>query len=136
LTASTRPVEAGSLKVGSYVVIDEEPCKIVEVERSKPGKHGSAKVRIVALGIFDNVKRSIVAPVDTKVEVPVIEKAQAQVIATLPDTVQLMLLDTYETIEVPYPSEEDLKKKLEPGVEVEVWKIMGRYKITKVARST
>lgn len=133
---STRPVEAGSLKVGSYVVIDEEPCKIVEVERSKPGKHGSAKVRIVAVGVFDNVKRSIVAPVDTRVEIPVIEKAQAQVIATLPDTVQLMLMDTYETVEVPYPEEEELKKKLEPGAEVEVWKIMGRYKITKVTRTT
>ena len=41
---STKPVEAGSLKVGAYVVIDGEPCKIVSVERSKPGKHGSAKV--------------------------------------------------------------------------------------------
>lgn len=131
---STKPVEAGSLKVGSYVVIDEEPCKIVEVERSKPGKHGSAKVRIVAIGVFDNVKRSIVAPVDTKVEIPVIEKAQAQVVATLPDAVQLMLMDTYETVEVPYPEEEELKKKLEPGAEVEVWRIMGRYKIVKAAR--
>jgi translation elongation factor P/translation initiation factor 5A len=31
------------VKEGSYVIIDGEPCKIVEVEKSKPGKHGSAK---------------------------------------------------------------------------------------------
>ncbi|RLE80455.1 MAG: translation initiation factor IF-5A, partial [Thermoprotei archaeon] len=56
---STRPVEAGGIKTGSFIVIDGEPCRVVEVEKSKPGKHGSAKARIVAIGLFDNVKRSI-----------------------------------------------------------------------------
>ncbi len=129
---STRPVEAGSLKVGSFVVIDGEPCKIVEVEKSKPGKHGSAKVRIVAIGFFDNVKRSIVAPADARVEVPVINKSTAQVLAVTPDMVQLMDLSTYEVYEVPPPQEEEIKSKLVPGVEVEVWEIMGRRKIMRV----
>lgn len=39
-----KPTEAGSLKEGSYVIIDGEPCKVVEIEKSKTGKHGSAKV--------------------------------------------------------------------------------------------
>ena len=39
----SRPVELGSLKAGSYVIIDGEPCRIVEMTKSKPGKHGSAK---------------------------------------------------------------------------------------------
>jgi len=128
---STKPVEAGSLKVGAYVVIDGEPCKIVSVERSKPGKHGSAKVRIVAIGIFDGVKRNLVSPADARVEAPVVEKIPAQVIALLPDYIQLMLMTTYETIEVPYPEDEELKNKLTEGREVEVWKIMDRYKIMR-----
>jgi len=33
----SRPVDVGSLKIGQYVVIDDEPCRIVEYEKSKPG---------------------------------------------------------------------------------------------------
>ena len=49
----------------------------------------------------------------------------------LPDYIQLMLMTTYETIEVPYPEDEELKNKLTEGREVEVWKIMDRYKIMR-----
>lgn len=129
---STRPTEAGSLKVGSFIVIDGEPCKIVEIEKSKPGKHGSAKVRIVAIGFFDNVKRSMVAPASSQVEVPVINKSNAQVIAITPNSVQLMDLSTYEVYEVTPPEDEEIKSRLAPGVEVEVWEIMGRRKIMRV----
>lgn len=45
---STRPGELGSLKPGNLVIIDGEPCKVVSIEKSKPGKHGSAKARVVA----------------------------------------------------------------------------------------
>jgi len=129
---ATKPVEAGSLKPGSFVVIDGEPCKVVEVEKSKPGKHGSAKARIVALGLFDNVKRSLIAPTDSKVEVPIVVKKNAQVIAVLQNSVQLMDLDTYEVYEVPLPTEEELKNRIGPGVEVEVWEVMGRRKLMRV----
>ncbi|MCD6508994.1 MAG: translation initiation factor IF-5A [Thermoprotei archaeon] len=128
---SVRPVEAGSIKVGSYVVIDNEPCKVVEVSKSKPGKHGSAKARIVAIGVFDNVKRSIVVPTGSSVSVPEIRKLSAQVISLSETGVQLMDLSTYEVYEVQLPKEEDLRRKLAPGVEVEVWEIMGRRKIMR-----
>ena len=129
---SKKPVDAGSLKEGSFIVIDEEPCKIVEVEKSKPGKHGSAKVRITALGIFDGVKRSIVVPVDQKVDVPVIEKKVAQVISTTPTAVQLMDLSSYEVYELPKDViEPELFDKLSVGTEVEVWEILGRKKIMR-----
>ncbi len=132
LSLSRKPVDAGSLKEGSFIVIDEEPCKIVEVEKSKPGKHGSAKVRITALGIFDGVKRSIVVPVDQRVDVPVIEKKVAQVISTTPSTIQLMDLSSYEVYEVPKETiEPDIASKLSVGTEVEVWKILGRKKIMR-----
>ena len=49
--------EVRELKVGRYVLIDEEPCKIQSISTSKPGKHGEAKARIEAVGIFDEQKR-------------------------------------------------------------------------------
>jgi len=129
---SRKPVDAGSLKEGSFVVIDEEPCKIVEVEKSKPGKHGSAKVRITAIGIFDRVKRSIVVPVDQKVDVPIIEKKVTQVISITPANVQLMDLSSYEVFEVPKESiEADLLNKMTVGTEVEVWELLGKRKIMR-----
>ncbi len=127
----SKPVDVGSLKVGSYIILDNEPCRIVDLTKSKPGKHGSAKARIVAIGVFDGVKRSIVKPVDAQAEVPIIEKRSGQVIALLPTAVQIMDLETYEVIEAPFPEDENLKSKLSPGTEIEYWRILDRVKIMR-----
>lgn len=127
----SKPVDVGSLKEGGYIIIDDEPCRIVEITKSKPGKHGSAKARIVAIGVFDGVKRSIVKPVDATAEVPIIEKRSGQVFAVTSSSVQIMDLETYEYLDAPFPEDEDLKAKLAPGVEIEYWRILGRVKIVR-----
>jgi len=127
----SKPVELGSIKVGSYVMVEGEPCRIVDYAKSKPGKHGSAKARVVAIGVFDGVKRTFVKPVDSQVEVPIIEKRSGQVLALLPSTVQMMDLETYEVFECPFPEDEDLKGRLASGVEVEYWRILGRTKVMR-----
>jgi len=127
----SKPMDLGALKVGSYIIIDGEPCKIVNYSKSKPGKHGAAKARIVAIGVFDESKRTIVKPVSAQVDVPLIEKKTGQVIALLPSAVQLMDLETYEMTEAPYPEDEELKSNLASGVEVEYWQILGRTRITR-----
>jgi len=127
----SKPMDLGSLKVGSYILINDEPCKIVNYTKSKPGKHGSAKARIVAIGVFDEAKRTLVKPVSARVDVPLIEKKTGQVISLLPSAVQLMDLETYEMTEAPYPEEKDLKSKMASGVEVEYWQILGRIRITR-----
>jgi translation initiation factor 5A len=131
MTAMSRPVEVGGLKTGSYVIVEGEPCRIVDLTKSKPGKHGAAKARVVTIGVFDGVKRSFVRPVSAKVEMPIIEKKTGQVIATLPSSVQIMDMETYEVFETPFPEDEELKSKLNDGVEVEYWRILGRTKIMR-----
>ncbi|MCE4602630.1 MAG: translation initiation factor IF-5A [Desulfurococcales archaeon] len=126
----------GELKKGSYIVIDGEPCRIVEVSRAKTGKHGSAKAHVVAIGVFSGQKKTMVAPVDTRVQVPVIEKRLAQVLADMGDMVQLMDLETFETFEVEKPADDpNLAGKLTSGVNVEYWIIMGRPKIIRIRSS-
>lgn len=132
----SKPTEVGSLKVGHNILIENEPCKIVEYEKSKPGKHGSAKARIVAMGVFDGVKRSIVSPVDAKIEVPLIEKHSGQIVSIGEDTVQLMNLETFDVFLTKKPNEEELGTRLSEGLEVEYWKIMDRMKIMRVKGST
>ena len=112
-------------------MIDGEPCRIVDISKSKPGKHGSAKARIVAIGVFDNQKRQFVKPVDLGAEIPIIDKRAGQVFSVNPTGVQIMDLETFEYIDAPFPEEEDLKAKLIAGTEIEYWRILGRVKIVR-----
>ncbi len=128
----TKPIDVGSLRVGGYMIIDGEPCHIVDITKSKPGKHGSAKARIVAIGVFDDQKRQFVKPVDSNTEVPIIDKRTGQVFAVNPSGVQIMDLETYEYIDAPFPKEGELKAKIVSGAEIEYWKILGKIKITRV----
>ena len=132
---STMYAELGSLKNGNFIVIDGEPCRIVEITKAKTGKHGSAKAHVVAIGIFTGNKKTLVAPVSQRVEVPIIDKRTAQVIAVTGDTVQLMDLETYETLESKMPEEPEIKGKLQPGAEVEYWEVMGKRKIMRVLKT-
>lgn len=126
----SKPMELGALKVGSYIIIDGEPCRIMSYTKSKPGKHGSAKARIVAIGVFDEAKRTLVKPISAQIEVPILEKKAGQVIALLPAAVQVMDLETYEILEAPLP-EEEIRSKLASGIEVEYWRILGRTRIMR-----
>ncbi len=128
----SKPVDLGSVKEGSYILIDGEPCRIVEYDKSKPGKHGAAKARVVGIGVFDSVKRSLVSPVSANVEVPLIEKKTGQVVSMSSNNVQLMDLETFETFDVALPTDEEIKSKLVSGAEVEYWSVLGRTKIVRV----
>ncbi len=123
--------EVRQLREGGYIVIDDEPCEIVSISVSKPGKHGAAKARIDAIGIFDGQKRSIVQPVTAKVYVPIVERKRAQVISVSGDVAQLMDLETYETFELTIP--EELKEKVKPGEEVIYLESLGKRKIERMA---
>ncbi|NYT11140.1 MAG: translation initiation factor IF-5A [Methanomassiliicoccales archaeon] len=122
--------EVRELKVNRYVLIDDEPCKIVSISTSKPGKHGEAKARIEAVGIFDGQKRSIVHPVKHKVQVPMIDKRKGQVLSIMGEEIQIMDLDTYETFNLPMQNE--YKGQIEAGQEIMYLEAMGRRMITRV----
>ena len=120
-------VEVRELKEGRYVIIDDEPCIIKSISHSKPGKHGSAKARVDAIGIFDNQKRSIVQPVTTKIYVPTVERKSDQVLSIGGTSVQLMDLGDFSTVDVPIT--DDQKEKVEEGKEVPYLFVMGRTKL-------
>jgi len=119
--------EVRELKENRYVLIDDEPCKIVSITTSKPGKHGEAKARIEAIGVFDNQKRSVVFPVKHKVDVPLVEKKSAQIISIQGDNVQLMDTQTFDVFELPIPGE--AKERIEQGKEVIYLESMGKRKL-------
>lgn len=68
----TYPVCAGDLKVGQYVCIDNHPCKLVDVDSSKMGKHGHAKVCFTGVDIFNGKTRETSAPASHNLDAPVV----------------------------------------------------------------
>ncbi|ADB61968.1 translation initiation factor eIF-5A [Haloterrigena turkmenica DSM 5511] len=100
--------EVRDLQEGSYVMIEDTPCKINAYSTAKPGKHGSAKARVEAEGVFDGKKRSLSQPVDAKIWVPIIERKQGQIVSVDGDDMQVMDLETYETITMRVPDDADV----------------------------
>ena len=138
---SIRRTEIQKLKSGQYIMVDEEPCVIKSTERSKSGKHGHAKVRVVCVGVFDNNKRSITIPSGHMVEVPEIIKGTAQVNFIEDALINIMDLESYHSMDVKWPSDEDLIAKLNKLranpqkmslAQVEYWQLAGKTLINRV----
>jgi len=139
---SYEPKKVGTIKVGRYIMDPDsnEPCKVISIDKSKPGKHGAAKARMMMVGLFDNQKRQFISPVDKRVNVPIIEKRVGQVTNVEDGTgfVHIMDNETYESFVADPPSEDDLNKRLKSffaqgkGIEIEYWIVMDRRKITQV----
>jgi translation initiation factor 5A len=120
--------QAGHLKPGSFVLIDGEPCQVKSKEKSKPGKHGAAKVRVTAMSLFKDTKKNLMKPTDADVEVPIVERRNGQIVAVMGDLVQIMDLDNYETKDVPKPKD---IQGLQGGAEIEYIKWGGQIKIIR-----
>ena len=136
----SKPSELGSLKIGSYILLpvsDQptgDPCKIVEYDTSKPGKHGAAKARIVGVGIFDGQKRPHVGPVSMQIHVPLINKKSGQIISITGSDVQVMDSESFETIDIDLIDDE-VNGQLQQGQDIEYWDVMGRTKIMRIKTS-
>ncbi|ASI13425.1 translation initiation factor aIF5A [Candidatus Mancarchaeum acidiphilum] len=117
------------IHVGRYIIIDGVPCKVVDIETSSPGKHGSAKMRVTAMGIFDGSKKTLLKPSDADADVPVIKKKKAQVVSISGNSAQIMDSETYEVYDLPIP--EELDGKVVAGSEVEILEAMGKRAISK-----
>ena len=89
-----------SLRKGSYVTIDGQPCIVKSIDISKTGKHGSSKARIEAVGLVDRQKRIIIKPGHENIPVPIIEKRRAQVLSRENGTANIMDSETFENLDL------------------------------------
>jgi translation initiation factor 5A len=138
---SIRRTEIQKLKSGQFIMVESEPCVIKSTERSKSGKHGHAKVRVVCVGLFDNNKRSLTIPSGHMVEIPEILKGVAQINFIEDNSINIMDLESYESIDVDWPKEEDIIKKLKElqadpdkisTAQVDYWNLAGKTLINRV----
>ena len=123
-------VSVGTLKKGDTLIIDGSPCKITDTATSRPGKHGHAKVNMMAVGLLDGKKRNLVLPGHDRVEVPIVEKKNAQVLSVSGNTANVMDMQTFETFDLDIP--EELRGEVKEGVEVLYWVLMGMKAMRQV----
>ncbi len=109
------------LKPGGLILIDDVPCKIDKLLSSTTGKHGHAKVRVEAIGLFDGIRKNIVKPSHDNVDVPIINKKTAQILAITGDKVQLMDMTDFSVFDLPIP--EEMKGTLTAGAEIPYYEV-------------
>ena len=126
-------IAANNVQKGSFIILEGAACKVVDVEISKPGKHGHSKVRVSAVGLVDGKKRIVVMPGHDNVEVPLIEKKTAQVLSVHGDMANVMDSETYETFDLKVP--EDFKGQVSEGSSVLYWTILNEKVIKQVKGS-
>lgn len=83
--SKTYPVAAGALKKGSFININGRPCKVIDLSVSKTGKHGHAKVSIVAIDIFTGNRLEDQAPSTHNVEAPFVKTMTYSIIDIQPN---------------------------------------------------
>lgn len=110
------------LKSNGFVIIDGVPCRVERVQVSTSGKHGHAKVRVDAIGLFDNTRRSFIGPAHENVEVPIVEKKRGQVVSITGSKAQIMDMTTYEVMEMDIP--EERKDRIRQGEEVDYFEVL------------
>jgi translation initiation factor 5A len=124
---------AGGLKAGNYLLIDGSPCVVKDTQTSRPGKHGHAKVRVKATDIITGSTKEVVKPGHDNVEVPIIYKRDGQVLSITGDILELMDMETFETINADMKLvEDDIKGTIAAGQTVLFWQVMGKVLIKSI----
>lgn len=94
------PCTAGDIKIGDVVLLKGRPCKIVNLTKSKTGKHGSAKCKMDGLCVLTGQKFCEVEPAHQKMRYAVVQDGSYMLCYANARTKQLSLLDdngaTYE----------------------------------------
>ena len=116
-------INATEAKPGTNIILEGIPYTVKNVDISKTGKHGASKCRIEAIGIISGQKKIIVVPGHERFEVPLVEKKKAQVLSLGENTISVMDLVSFETLDV--PCDPELKEQIQEGSNVEYWNVEG-----------
>ena len=67
-------IPVNKLKKGGYVLLEGRPCRVVDIAKSKTGKHGHAKANIAGTDIFTGRRYEAHLPTSHDIEVPFVDR--------------------------------------------------------------
>ncbi|KIJ60453.1 hypothetical protein HYDPIDRAFT_160876 [Hydnomerulius pinastri MD-312] len=102
----TFPMQCSALRKNGHVVIKSRPCKIVEMSTSKTGKHGHAKVHLVAIDIFTGKKMEDISPSTHNMDVPNVSRNEYTLVNIDDGFLNLMTQDGASKDDVKLPEGE------------------------------
>jgi len=95
--STTYPMQCSALRKGGHVVIKNRPCKIIDMSTSKTGKHGHAKVHLVATDIFNGKKLEELCPSTHNMDVPLVKRQEFTLLDIDEDFLNLLDSESGET---------------------------------------
>merc|ERR1711915_656676 len=95
--SQTYPMQCSALRKNGHVVIKGRPCKIVDMSTSKTGKHGHAKVHLVAIDIFTGKKLEDLSPSTHNMDVPNVSRKEYTLLNISDDGFLSLMADDGET---------------------------------------
>ncbi|KZP30115.1 initiation factor 5a (eif-5a) [Athelia psychrophila] len=113
----TFPMQCSALRKGGFVVISGRPTKIVDMSTSKTGKHGHAKVKLVALDIFTQRKYEDISPSTHNMDVPHVRRNEFQLVDIDDGFLNLMDGDGKSKDDVKVPEDPVLSKQIQDDFE-------------------
>ncbi|KAF7723452.1 Eukaryotic translation initiation factor 5A [Apophysomyces ossiformis] len=121
--SKTYPMQCSALRKNGHVVIKGRPCKIVDMSTSKTGKHGHAKVHLVAIDIFTGKKLEDLSPSTHNMDVPNVSRQEYALLNIDDGFLSLMLQDGSTKDDVKLPDGElgaKLQEEFDEGKELVV----------------
>ena len=109
-------MQCSALRKNGHVVIKGRPCKIVDMSTSKTGKHGHAKVHLVAIDIFTGKKLEDISPSTHNMDVPNVTRTEYQLVNVDDGFLNLMTTDGVPKDDVRVP-DGDIGKQIQDDFE-------------------
>merc|ERR1711991_149029 len=120
-SADTFPAQCSTVRKGGHVVIKDRPCKIIDMSTSKTGKHGHAKVHLIATDIFTGKKLEELCPSSHNMNVPIVKRTEYALIDISDEGFCSLLMDSGETkedLKLPDDLANDIQKGFDDGAEL------------------
>eukprot|EP01111_Echinosteliopsis_oligospora_P012439 TRINITY_DN4248_c0_g1_i1.p1 TRINITY_DN4248_c0_g1~~TRINITY_DN4248_c0_g1_i1.p1 ORF type:complete len:154 (+),score=20.11 TRINITY_DN4248_c0_g1_i1:393-854(+) len=118
-------IHASDVHVGMYVILKQKPCKVIELTRSKAGKHGTSKIYILGIDIITRSNVEEIFNTEHNVEVLSIQFYDLTLVEITMDGYVVLLVDdlsdsTKEVMVFDDNERVKIRKMIDEGKQVKV----------------